>query len=72
MKRTYQKPKAILVEYSYETNVVAASTTCSGSHWVFREPSGCSQYKWTDYPQTRSVSSHPCDWDTSDHPFGTP
>lgn len=70
MKKKYQKPKAVLVEYSYETNVVAASATCSGSHWVFQTTSGCNQYKHTDYINTRSVQ-HPCDWDTSDYPFAT-
>ena len=70
MKKKYQKPKAVLVEYSYETNVVAASATCSGSHWVFQTPTGCNEYKYTDYPQGRSVS-HACDWDTSEHPFAT-
>lgn len=71
MKRMYQKPKAVMVEYSYESNVVASSVTCSGSHWVFQEPTGCAKYRYTDYQKTRSTA-HPCDWDTSEHPFATP
>ena len=68
MKKEYEHPKAVLVEYSYDTNVVAKSATCSGSHYVFQTTSGCNQYKWTDYQKTISAG-HPCDWDTSDYPF---
>lgn len=69
MKKEYAHPKAVLVEYSYDTNITAKSATCSGSHWVYQTPSGCSEYKYTDYQKTRSA--HPCDWDTSEHPFAT-
>lgn len=66
MKKQYYTPKAILVEYNYDANVVASSVYCTGSYWVWQEttPEGlnCSTHRYTDYPQTRSVSSHPCDY----------
>ena len=67
MKKAYRTPKALRIEYEYENQVVAASATCSGSHYVFQTTSGCNQYKFTDYQKTRS--SHPCDWIIQDEPF---
>lgn len=60
MKKIYTTPKAIKVDYSFDTNVVAASLTCSGSYWVYQTESGCNAFKYTDYQKTRSA--HPCDY----------
>lgn len=60
MKRKYQTPKAVFIDYSFDDNVVAASATCSGSMFVFQTPTGCDLYKFTDY-QTAMRMSHPCD-----------
>lgn len=75
MKKAYDTPKAVLVDYSFEINVVATSATCSGSHYVFQTSSGCNQYKWTDYPataQARTMSLHPCDWVVEGQAFPNP
>lgn len=73
MKKEYNKPKAIMVDYKYDSNVVASSVTCSGSHYVFQTPFGCNKYKYTDYPKTATISSlHPCDWVVEGEVFGKP
>lgn len=59
MKKQYQTPKAVFVDYSFDDNVVASSSTCSGSWFVFQTPVGCQEYKHTDYQKTRAL--HPCD-----------
>lgn len=69
MKKAYTTPKAIIVDFSYDTNVVAQSITCSGSKYVYLEPTGCNKFKYTDYKQTRSL--HPCDWVSTDEEFIT-
>jgi len=64
VKKAYVQPKAILVEYSYDTNVVATSLKCSGSYWVYIDETGglnCSEHRLTDF-MTKSRSSHPCDF----------
>lgn len=70
MKKAYKAPKAVLVDFSYDTNVVAQSITCSGSKYVYLTDQGCNQYKYTDYKQARSVL-HPCDWVSTDEEFLT-
>lgn len=69
MKKAYATPKAIIVDFSYDTNVVAQSITCSGSKYVYLEPVGCNEYKYTDYKQARTL--HPCDWVSTDEEFIT-
>lgn len=69
MRKEYKQPKAVLVEYRYDMNVVAKSATCSGSIWRWQEPTGCSELKFTDSPKTRSA--HPCDWASDDPRFST-
>lgn len=68
MKKEYKKPKAVLVEYCYDTNIVAESTTCSGSVWRWQTPSGCNLLKFTDTP-SGAISAHPCDWSSDDPRF---
>lgn len=70
MKRAYESPKAVLVDFSFDTNVVAQSITCSGSKYVYREPSGCSIYKYTDF-QSHTRELHPCDWVSDNEEFIT-
>ena len=71
MKKQYRTPKAVLVEYAFDSNVVATSATCSGSVWVFQTAQGCDQYKFTDYPQT-ARGLHPCDWVVTGQAFPAP
>lgn len=63
VKRKYVQPKAVLVEYSYDTNVVAASLTCTVSVWRMGGPENgfnCNEYRLTDGPSVMR-SAHPCD-----------
>ena len=64
MRRKYEPPKAVLVEYRYDTNVVAKSTTCSTTIWRWQTESGCYEVKYTETP---SRAAHPCDY-IVDHP----
>ena len=67
MKKAYMKPKAVMVEYSYDDNVVASSTRCTISVWRYGDATNgfnCSAVRLTDPPPEglyalRSV--HPCD-----------
>lgn len=70
MKKDYVAPKAIMVDFSYDTNIVAQSITCSGSRYVYLEPVGCNEHKYTDYKKTRTTL-HPCDWVSTDEEFIT-
>jgi len=70
MKKVYQTPKAVAIDFSYDTNVVAKSITCSGSKYVYLEPQGCNVYKYTDYKNARTLA-HPCDWESTDEEFIT-
>ena len=70
MKKAYTSPKAMAVDFSYDTNVVAQSITCSGSRYVYLEPVGCNEYKYTDYKKARIIA-HPCDWESTDEEFIT-
>ena len=70
MKKKYCTPKAIIVDFSYDTNVVAQSITCSGSKYVYLTHQGCNEYKYTDYKQAL-YSLHPCDWVSTDEEFIT-
>lgn len=68
MKREYKAPKAVKVEFEYDDQVVAESVaTCSGSIFVYQTPSGCDEYKYTDYMKARSA--HPCDRTFEGYPF---
>lgn len=77
MKKAYTTPKALLIDYSFDSNVVASSATCSGSHYVFQTAVGCNEYKWNDYPKETSVFSlsrelHFCDWVVEGQNFPSP
>ena len=69
MRKEYKQPKAVLVEYRYDMNVVAKSSTCSTTIWRWQAPSGCFELKLTDSPQTRTA--HPCDWISDDPKYPT-
>lgn len=70
MKKAYESPKAVLVDFSFDTNVVAQSITCSGSKYVYREPVGCNTYKYTNF-KNNTKALHPCDWVSTDEEFIT-
>ena len=68
MKKAYRTPKAVVVDFAYDENVVAESVaTCSGSVWVWQTEVGCEEHKYTDYMKARS--SHPCDMKFEGYPF---
>lgn len=63
MKKAYVQPKAVLVEYCYDTNVVAASLTCTVSVWRMGDAENgfnCNLFRLTDGPVV-SRAAHPCD-----------
>lgn len=68
LKRAYMSPKAVLVEYSYDINVVASSLRCTISTFRVGDPDPitglhCNSVRITDpIPTTFSMrSTHPCD-----------
>lgn len=68
MKKAYNAPKAVRVDFDYDENVVADSVqTCSGSVWVWQDDVGCDDVKYTDYMKAKS--SHPCDMTFEGYPF---
>lgn len=68
MKRTYKKPRAVLVDFTYDDKVAAESLpTCSGTVKVYQTAVGCEEFKYTDYMKARAA--HPCDKTFEGYPF---